>query len=92
MIEYSTTSRYYKIKEEQSIIQIDLINLNLPYQETVVRSIEVNNPELLSQRVYNNPHYWWVICQFNGIIDPKNIPLGMKIKYPILTNSPRENI
>ena len=89
MIEYTQTSRYYHIFENPDIVQTDLSILNLPFTETTVRSGEQNNPEILSQRIYNNPHYWWVICQFNGITDPDNIPLGMVIRYPTLTEPPR---
>ena len=92
MSEYAITSRYYHIMEDPELVQTDLIILNTPYTETTVRLGEQNNPEILSQRIYNNPHYWWVICQYNGIIDPDNIPAGMKIKYPTITNPPRDGL
>ena len=76
MIEYTQTSRYYHIFEDPALVQTDLYVLNLPYTETTVREGEENRPELISQRIYNNPHYWGVICHYNGIIDPENIPLG----------------
>lgn len=90
MPEYQPTSRYYNITEDPDIVQGDLTVLNLPFTETTVRSGEQNNPEIISQRVYNNPHYWWIICQYNGIIDPKNIPLGMTIRYPNITRPPMD--
>lgn len=93
MIEYTQTSRYYKIVEVDNVLQTDLTVLNVSYTETTVRRGEENNPEILSQRIYNNPNYWWVICQYNGIIDPKNdLPLGKKIRFPNITKSPREEI
>ncbi len=92
MPDYAQTSRYYHITEDPNLVQTDLIVFNLPYTETTVKEGEQNNPEILSQRIYNNPHYWWVICQYNGIIDPKNIPLGMVIKYPTITHPPREGL
>ena len=92
MSEYQVTSRYFGIKENTNLIQTDLIVLNTEFTETTVRKGEQNNPEILSQRIYNNPHYWWVSCQYNGIVDPDNIPLGMKIKYPKITVPPREGL
>lgn len=92
MIQYTHTSRYYGIKEDQGIIQTDLIVLNLPFTETYVRNGEHRHPELLSQRIYGNPSYWWVICQYNGIVDPSTIWVGMKIRYPTITKAPREDI
>lgn len=89
MIEYTQTSRYYHILEDPSLVQTDLSVLNLPYTETTVKEGEQNRPELIAQRIYNNPHYWWVICQYNGIIDPENIPQGLVIRYPTLVQSPR---
>lgn len=91
-LNYSHNSRYYRISENEDITQTDLIILNLPYTVTTVRENEVNKPEILAQRVYNNPHYWWVICQFNGILNPDLIPLGLEIRCPNLTKSPREDI
>ena len=92
MIEYSVTSRYYHINEDPQITQIDLTVLNLPFTTTTVRRGEQNCPELLSQRVYNNPNYWWVICQFNGILDPSLMPIGLEVKCPIITRAPREGL
>lgn len=92
MIDYTFTSRYYHINEDPSIIQIDLINMNLPYTETYVRKSEENRPALVAQRVYNNPNYWWVICQYNGILDPKILPNGTLLRIPNLTKAPREGI
>ena len=89
MIEYTQTSRYYHILEDPDLVQTDLSVMNLPYTETTVKEGEQNRPELIAQRIYNNPHYWWVICQYNGIIDPDNIPVGLVIRYPNLVKSPR---
>lgn len=92
MKEYKQTSRYYHITEDPNIIQTDLIVMNVPYTLVKVKLEEKNKPELLAQRVYNNPHYWWVICQFNGIQNPDNIPVGLELKIPTLVNPPREGI
>lgn len=89
MITYTQASRYYSITEDPDIIQTDLIVMNTSYEETTVQENERNSPELVAQRVYNQPNYWWVICQYNGIMDPRILPAGMKIKYPLITHAPR---
>lgn len=89
MLEYQQTSRYYHIYEDPDLVQTDLSILNLPFTETTVMEGEQNNPEILAQRIYNNPHYWWVICQYNGIIDPDNIPAGLIIRFPTIVQAPR---
>ena len=91
MIDYSQTSRYFGITEDPDLVQTDLVVLNPQFTETTVRINEVNSPEILSQRIYNNPNYWWVICQYNGILDPKILPYGKKIRYPHLVKPPRED-
>lgn len=92
MKQYAPTSRYYNITENPDIIQTDLIVMSLPYTTTTVHIEEKNSPELLAQRVYNNPHYWWVICQYNGIQNPDILPVGLEVKCPVLVNSPREGL
>ena len=62
MIEYRSNSRYFGIKENMNVIQEDLVNMNVDFTEVVVLVEEENNIELVSQRCYNNPSYWWVIC------------------------------
>lgn len=35
---------------------------------------------------YNNPVYYWILCDFNGIQDPFKEPeVGMYIKIPVLS-------
>ena len=82
MIEYRSHSRYFGIKENMNVIQEDLVNTNVDFTEVVVLVEEENNIELVSQRCYNNPSYWWVICRFNGILNPCNIPIGLKLRIP----------
>lgn len=82
MISYKSNSRYYNIKENTDVLQEDLVNMNVSYTEVVVMPDEKNNIELVSQRCYNNPSYWWAICRFNGILNPCNIPVGLKLRIP----------
>lgn len=48
--------------------------LNLEQSEddtfVVVTQEYEKRPELLSSKVYGTPHLWWVIYEFNSIMDP----------------------
>lgn len=79
---YNKMSRFYTSGSENGYIIEDYRMLNLTYTETFVRGTEENNPELLSQRVFGDARYWWLLCRFNGIMDPNNLPVGLKIKIP----------
>ena len=41
----------------------------------------------LALRFYNNPTYYWIICAFNRILDPFEIPTpGSILKIPSMSN------
>ena len=41
----------------------------------------------ISLYYYNNPTYYWIICNFNRIADPFEKPKpGTKLKIPIISN------
>lgn len=79
---YNKLSRYYTSGNEDGFLMEDFGKLNLTYSETFVRTEETDCPELLAQRIYGDARYWWFLCRFNGIIDPHNMPLGLKIRVP----------
>ena len=40
----------------------------------------------IALEAYNNPVYYWIICDFNGIQDPFEEPLvGSYVKIPVLS-------
>ena len=50
-------------------------------QELLIR------PDLISQRAYGNSEYWWVIYEFNGIIDPLfDLKLNDVLRIPPIEN------
>lgn len=79
---YNKMSRFHTSGSENGFIVEDYRVLNLTYTETFVRYKEANNPELISQRVFGDARYWWLLCRFNGFIDPNNIPAGTTIRIP----------
>lgn len=43
--------------------------------------------DILALKFYNNPTYYWVIADFNNIIDPfLELPEGYYIKIPTISN------
>jgi hypothetical protein len=45
----------------------------------------VGRIDLITVRFYGDPTYWWVIAQFNGIVDPiGEIVVGLQLGIPNL--------
>lgn len=43
--------------------------------------------DLIALRAYNNPTYYWIICDFNNVFDVFINPLpGTRLKIPVLSN------
>jgi hypothetical protein len=48
-----------------------------------IRSDEVGRAPLIAARQYGSISYWWIICYYNGIIDPKKeLVAGMRLRIP----------
>lgn len=48
-----------------------------------VSSAFENRAPSISYEVYGDEKYWWVICLFNGILDPtEDITVGLQLKIP----------
>lgn len=45
-------------------------------------TVEENNAPLLAYRIYGNVNLWWILCLYNDIEDPCDIPEGTEIQYP----------
>mgnify|MGYP001773593885 CR=1 FL=1 len=79
---YNKVSRYNISGNEEGFVMEDFKKYNLTYTETFVRQGEEHRPELIAQRIYGDARMWWVICRFNGLLDPNNIPMGLKLRIP----------
>jgi len=42
--------------------------------------------DIISQRIYGDTKYWWILLEFNGIVDQFSIKLGHIIKFFDLTD------
>ena len=56
--------------------------------EYVLYQVELNDTyDIISLKNYNNPTYYWIICNFNRIADPFEIPkVGSVLKIPVISN------
>lgn len=56
--------------------------------EYVLYQTKLNDTyDSISLEHYNNPTYYWIICNFNRIVDPFEIPAeGTILKIPIISN------
>lgn len=51
----------------------------------VVTQEYTKRPELLSSKVYGTPELWWVIYEFNGIMDPLfDLKIDQVLRIPSL--------
>lgn len=84
MAEYSQSSRYYNVDTEFALPQMNLLNTNYYYDTTTVLASESGRLDLVSLRMYNTPVNWWIIAQFNSIINPETAVAGTVLKIPRL--------
>ena len=45
-----------------------------------VTEVDMNRLDIISERFYGTPYYWWVIAMANNIIDPFYVPIGVTMK------------
>lgn len=57
----------------------------LAYDTFQVTSSEEGTPDAIAYRFYGKEELWWLICTFNGIIDPyTELVAGLKLRIPKL--------
>lgn len=56
--------------------------------EYILYNVELNDTyDSISLKNYNNPTYFWIICNFNRITDPFEKPKpGTTLRVPIISN------
>lgn len=63
------------------------LNLEPSEDDTIVVITQeyTKRPELLSSKAYGTPDYWWVIYEFNGIMDPLfDLKIDQVLRIPSL--------
>ena len=51
-------------------------------QYFTVTKVEENRLDIVSQKYYGTPRYWWVIAIANYIIDPFDLAVGTNLRIP----------
>jgi len=55
---------------------------NLPVQGNYVVNFEASRPDLLSNSIYQDTQYWWILMLYNGLTDVDQIVQGLNIAFP----------
>ena len=79
---YNTTPCYYHILDDKYLCGFSKrLKTDTPY---VIHTVQKNDTfDSIALYYYNNPTYFWVICDFNRINDPFiELQEGQKIKIP----------
>lgn len=87
--ESQTSSRYkvLRVIEDQGYTYLETYNqVKVPesYDDSyhIVEHSEVNRLDIISEKYYNTPDYWWAIALANNMIDPFIINEGVMIRIP----------
>jgi len=56
----------------------------LPPVDRFTVTSEEKRPDLISQKIYGSTQYWWLLMEYNNIIDINNIVNGTIFEYPDL--------
>lgn len=82
---YNNFPYYYHNLDRKYIYGITRqLNKDTPYMSYTVNKGE--SYDMISLKFYNNPLFYWVICDFNSIQDPFQKPIeGTKLKIPTLS-------
>lgn len=91
--EYNKTSRYQILRvihEDSDMIKYleTYNNVIVPESDDdiyhIVSSSEANRLDIISNKYYNTPTYWWAIALANEYVDPFIINEGDMIRIPSL--------
>jgi hypothetical protein len=53
----------------------------------IVTSANIANSPGLAYQIYGDRNYWWVICMYNGILDPmQDLQPGTVLQIPSITS------
>ena len=47
---------------------------------------EDSRPELISNKLYGDTQYWWILLQYNGIAYVDDLKVGMSLNFPSLSD------
>lgn len=82
---YANDDTYYNVLDKKRFYGTSrCLNQDLSsYRKHTVMQNE--SLDSIALKYYNNPLYWWIIADVNGISDPFSIRVGMELKVPSLS-------
>lgn len=64
---------------------VDLHERVLQYGFHTVSETDLGQPDSIAHRYYGDSNWWWLICTYNGIVNPiVDMYLGQKLRIPVL--------
>ena len=82
----------YKKEKVNTHKEVDMLKTKLPFMKIknyttfTVPQYCLSRPDLISYINYDTVDFWWLIMQYNGIIDPHSeICIGTVLKIPSLS-------
>lgn len=80
-------SKFLRYTDNYDVLTSEFLN-RLPELrsggQVIVRGAE-GRPDILSDRLYGNFEYWWILLAYNRMDDVDQIKEGMVIRYPLLS-------
>lgn len=55
----------------------------------MVGADEIARADLISYRLYRSRDLWWILCYYNGVLDPMRLDVGLVLQYPSLASLDR---
>lgn len=69
-----------------SIFRTVVFNEDSIEQYHRVTEEDMNRLDIISDKFYGSPYYWWVIALANNITDPFYVPVGVTLKIVRLSD------
>lgn len=100
-IEFLKPKQYTNACRYKNLRRIQDSNTGNIYHETVFQKIidksnedqyitvsiaEQDRLDIISNKYYNTPRFWWVIALANNIIDPFDIPQNTVLRIPVIVS------
>jgi len=78
---------YSDLIKDYDILQSDFVDSLKRLQSLGFVSItepDENRLDIISFRLYGDTTMWWILAEFNGLLNPFELEVGSKIFYPSL--------
>jgi hypothetical protein len=88
---------FYKSDKINGVKEADLLTNTVTdfefdtlYNSYTVTETDIQRPDLISQKIYGNITYWWILMKINNVHDVWNdLYIGQVLKYPTVDEMDR---